>query len=107
MKGKLGAIFRNDKQVGGFVDWSEETIINESSNKDGEAIHKFASWRVTALSYWLYDAIKGNIVIRLYLSDNGYWEGTGYISSPMKRIYDTLIHESFEVIGEGVLEGKS
>ena len=105
MNGKLGAIFKNDKQVGGFLDWEQETILNESSNKDGEAIHKFASWKLTAPSYWLYDSIKGPITIRLYLG-NSYWQGTGYISSPMKRIYDTLIHESFEVIGEGVLEGK-
>jgi hypothetical protein len=106
MNGKLGALFRNDKQVGGFMDWSEETILNESSNRDGEAIHKFASWRLTSPSYWLYDAIKGSIIIRLYLGD-GYWEGTGYINTPMRKIYDTLIHESFEFIGEGVLEGKT
>jgi len=107
MNGKLGAIFRNDKQVGGFLDWSEETILNESSNRDGEAIHKFASWRLTSSSYWLYDAIKGSLTVRLYLSDKGYWEGTGYINSPMKKIYDTLIHEEIEIISEGVLEGKS
>jgi len=106
MNGKLGAIFRNDKQIGGFFDWSEETIIKESSNCDGEAIRKFASWRLTASSYWLYDAIKGNIIIRLYLGDKNYWEGTGYINSPMRKIYDTLIHEPFEVVGEGVLVGK-
>lgn len=106
MQGKLGAIFRNDKQVGGFLDWSEETIINESSNQEGEAIHKFANWKLTAQSYWLYDAIKGNITIRLYLGDKGYWQGEGYISSPMRKIYDTLIHENFEVIGEGILEGR-
>ncbi len=106
MEGKLGAIFRDSKQVGGFLAWSEETVLNESSNSDGEAVHKFASWKLTASSYWLYDAVKGSLTIRLYLSDKGYWEGTGYVSSPMKKIYDTLLHEEFEVIGEGVLEGK-
>jgi hypothetical protein len=105
MDGKLGALFRNDKQVGGFLDWDEETILNESSNRDGDKVTKFASWRLTAPSYWLYDAIKGPVIIRLYMGNN-YWEGTGYINSPMKKIYDTLIHEDFELVGEGVLEGK-
>jgi hypothetical protein len=107
MKGKLGAIFRDDKQVGGFVDWEQETILNVSSSPEGNAIHKFASWRLTAPSYWLFDAVRGQIIIRLYLTDTGYWQGTGYISSPMRKIYDALIHEQFEIIGEGVLEGKS
>ena len=106
MDGKLGALFRGDKQIGGFVDWDEETVLNESSNRDGEAVHKFASWKLTAPSYWLFDAVKGALTIRLYLSDTGYWQGTGYVSSPMRKIYDTLIHENLEIVGEGVLEGK-
>ena len=106
MKGKLGAIFRGDKQVGGFFDWNEETVLNESSNKDGEAVHKFVNWQLTAPSYWLYDIASGEVVVRLYQTSAGYWEGNAFITSPMKRIFDTLIHEDIEIVGSGVLEGK-
>lgn len=107
MKGKLGVIFRGDKQVGGFFNWNEDTILNESSNRDGNLVHKFVSWRLTAPSYWLFDMISGEVMVRLYQANKGYWEGKGFIQSPMKRIFDTLIHEDIEIVGSGVLEGKS
>lgn len=106
MNDKLGAIFRNGKQVGGFLNWHEETILNESSDKEGNALHKFANWTLSAESYWLFDSVNRDITIRLYLKGRGYWEGKGYISSPTRKVYDTLIHEPLEIVGEGVLEGK-
>lgn len=105
MNGKIGALFRNDKQVGGFLNWDEETILNESSNQDGQAIHKFQSWKLTAQSYWLFDSVR-EVTVRLYLSNKGYWEGKGYINSATKKIYDCLIREEIEIVGDGVLEGK-
>ena len=106
MIGKLGAIFRGDKQIGGFQDWTQETILTESSNQEGQTIHKFVSWKLTTQSYWLFDSVR-EVTVRLYPGGREYWEGKGYISSPIKKIYDTLIHEQLEIVGEGVMEGKA
>ena len=106
MQGKLGVIFRNDKQVGGFQDWNVETILSESSNRDGQAVHKFVSWRLAAQSYWLFDSVR-EATVRLYPGGKSYWEGHGNITSATKKIYDCLINEQLEIIGDGVLEGKS
>ena len=45
--------------------------------------------------------------MRLY-PDNGkgYWEGVGVVTSNPQKLFDTLIHEPIEILGEGILEGK-
>jgi uncharacterized Ntn-hydrolase superfamily protein len=106
MNGRLGAIFRNDKQIGGFVDWAVDVRLDESSNRDGDKVHRFISWKLTAPGYWLFNTPDRNTIIRLYIDSKGYWEGIGYINSVTRKIYDTMIHEELEIIGDGVLEGK-
>ena len=44
--------------------------------------------------------------MKLYSGGKGYWEGKGMITSQVKHLWDTLIHEPIEIIGEGILEGK-
>ena len=106
MKGKLGSLHNGRLQLGGILDWELELILADSV-KDTATYYKLAKWKLTAQSYWLFDIISGQVIIRLYSDGKGYWEGKCYITSPVKKIYDTLIHEDFELVGEGVLEGKS
>ncbi len=106
MEGKLGVLYLDGVQVGGFQDWAIDTIFNEFSNHDGQTIRSVASWHLCASSYWLYEQVKGSLIARVYLGGPEYWEGKCHITSPVKKIYDTLIHEDFELVGEGVLEGK-
>jgi len=104
MEGKLGALFKGDRQVGGFLDWKQETILNESSDKFGDVVHKLASWRITAPSYWMFSP-EIDVKVRLYSEGKGYWEGRGSVTSATRKIFDTLIHEEIEIQGGGILEG--
>jgi hypothetical protein len=106
MNGKLGALFKGKRQVGGFLDWDEITLLNESSDRDGNKVNKFANWTLTAQSYWLFDEVPRPVTVRLYFERTGYWEGTGYIGSVTRKVYDTLIPEQIEIVGEGILEGR-
>ena len=105
MNGKLGSLHNGRLQLGGILDYSLDLILADSV-KDTATVYKLAKWKLTAQSYWLYD-VPGRIVIRLYPdSGKGYWEGTGEVVSRYQKLFDTLIHEPIEFIGEGVMEGK-
>ena len=106
MEGKLGALYGDGVQVGGFTDWAIDTIFNESSDHAGQTVRNVASWHLCASSYWLYEQVKGSITARIYLGGPEYWEGKCHITSHAQKIFDTLIHDDFELVGEGVLEGK-
>ena len=102
MKGKLGSIHIGKLCIGGFIDWQLDIILAEI--KGEPSTYKLTKWKLTSNSYWLYD-IPNKIIIRLY-TPKGYWEGKGVVTSQTKHLWDTLIHEQMEIIGEGELEGK-
>ena len=102
MKGKLGSIHIGKLCIGGFIDWQLDMTLVEV--KSEPSTYKLANWKLTADSYWLYD-IPNKVIVRLY-TPNGYWEGKGIVTSQVKHLWDTLIHEPIEIIGEGILEGK-
>ena len=105
MKGKLGSFWVGRNQVGGILGWSLNLLLADYS-KDTATYYKMAKWKLTADSYWLFD-IPQKVTIRLYPDvGKGYWEGKGIVTSPVKHLWDTLIHEPIEIIGEGILEGK-
>ena len=106
MNGKLGALYLEGVQVGGFMDWSIDTVLNESSDHLGQATYNVRCWHLCASSYWLYELVKGSLIARVSLGGAEYWEGKCHITLPTKKIFDTLIHEDIELIGEGILEGK-
>jgi len=91
-------------QIGGVLDWDVEVIL-ASSIKDSETHYKMAKWRLMADGYWLFE-VPERVVIKLYSDGKGYWEGKGLVTSQCRKVFDTLIHEPFEIVGEGVLEGK-
>jgi len=106
MKGKLCGLYDGGQQIGGMLDWTFELIMLNSS--DGKAItYKFSKWKLTAPSYWLF-AEPANLVVRLY-HDIGpvYWEGAGEITSTTKTVFDTLIHEPLEIVGDCQLVEKT
>ena len=103
MKGKLGSLWVGRNQVGGIVDWSLDLLLTDYS-KDTATYYKLAKWKLTADSYWLFD-IPNKVVVKLY-TPSGYWEGKGVVTSQVKHLWDTLMHDSIEIIGEGILEGK-
>ena len=103
MKGRLGALFIGETQIGGVLDWSLDLLLADQV-RDSAVFYKLAKWKLTAQSYWLFD-IPGRAVIKLY-SDEGYWEGTGIVTPGTRKIFDCLIHEPLEIVGEGVLQGK-
>ena len=105
MKGRLGSLHVGILQVGGILNWRLDLILADSA-KDATIFYKLAKWKLTAQAYWLFD-IPDKVVVKLH-PDNGkgYWEGRGIVTSQTKKLFDTLIHEPIEIIGEGVLEGK-
>ena len=106
MKGKLGSLWVGRNQVGGILDYSLDLLLTDYS-KDAATFYKLAKWKLIAQSYWLFDVPNGQIIIRLYPDiGKGYWEGKGIVTSNPQKIFDTLIHENIELIGEGELEGK-
>lgn len=105
MKGQLGGLFNGEQQIGGFLDWEFKVIFSDSS--EGKAkTYKFSKWKLTAPAYWLF-VEPNDIIVRLY-HDRGeaYWQGSGVINSKLEAVFDTLIHEEIQIIGEGILEGK-
>ena len=105
MNGKLGSLHVGRLQVGGILSWSLDLLLSDYS-KDTATFYKLAKWKLTAQSYWLFD-IPNKVIVRLYPdSGKGYWEGKGVVTSQTKQLFDVLIPETIEIIGEGVLEGK-
>ena len=105
MKGKLGSLHNGRLLIGGILDYSLDLILTDYS-KDTATFYKLAKWKLTAQSYWLFDVINGQIIIRLYSDGKGYWEGKGIVTSNPQKLFDTLIHENLEIMGEGILEGR-
>lgn len=99
MEGKLGGLFLNGNQIGGFLDWKFELLLADIPYD--EIRYKFAKWKLNAPAYWLF-AEPDNIIVRLY-QGNAYWEGEGKIISRVRSIFDTMVHEPIEIIGEGTL----
>ena len=104
MKGRLGSLWVGRNQVGGIAGWSLDLLLTDYS-KDTATYYKLAKWKLTAESYWLFD-IPNKVIVKLYSGGKGYWEGKGMITSQVKHLWDTLIHEPIEILGEGILEGK-
>ncbi len=104
MKGKLGSLHNGRLLIGGILDYSLDLILTDYS-KDTATFYKLAKWKLTAQSYWLFD-IPNKVIVRLYSEGKGYWEGKGIVTSNPRKLFDTLIHEPIEIIGEGILEGK-
>lgn len=104
MKGKLGSLHNGRLQVGGILDWSLDLMLADFE-RDASTFYKLTKWKLTAESYWLFDT-QSQVVVRLYSEGKGYWEGKGTIISNPQKLFDTLIHEPLEIIGEGILEGK-
>jgi len=105
MKGKIGSLHIGRLQIGGILDWSLNLMLRDYS-KDTATFYKLAKWKLTAQSYWLFD-IPDKVIVRLYPDHGeGYWEGKGIVTSQTKKLFDVLIPEPIEIIGEGILEGK-
>ena len=103
MKSKLGSIHTGKLCIGGFLDWQLE--MNLIPVKGDPIEYKVAKWHLTANSYWLFD-IPNKVVVKLYSEGKGYWEGKGVVTSQTKHLWDILINEPIEILGEGILEGK-
>ncbi len=105
MQGKLGSLHNGRLQVGSILDYSLDLILADTV-RDTATVHKLSKWKLTAQAYWLFD-VPNRVTVKLYPdTGKGYWEGTGYISTPTQKLFDTLIHNEIEIIGEGILEGK-
>ena len=104
MRGKLGSLHNGRLLLGGILDWSLDLILADSV-KDTATFYKLAKWKLTAQGYWLFD-IPNQVVVRLYTEGKGYWEGKGTVISSPQKLFDTLIHEPIEILGEGMLDGK-
>jgi hypothetical protein len=105
MNGKLGSLYLGKTQVGGLCDWSLDLSLIDYQ-KDIETYYKLSKWKLTAQSYWLYD-VPNKVMVKLYPNHGkGYWEGKAILTSVTRKVFDTMIHEPIEFIGEGILEGK-
>ena len=100
MEGRIGGLFKDENQIGGFLDWKFEVIL---ANTPFDVIkYKFAKWRLEASSYWLFSE-PDIVTVRLYHATNAYWEGEGRIITRLQNVFDAMIHERIEIIGEGQL----
>ena len=109
MEGKLGAIYINNKQVGGFLDWDVKLNIAEGPLDDNNRTHQVQSWKVTAWSHWVSQQLDSGTDVTLKLCPdvgNGYWECKGKIACQLTKTLHTLIHVQLEVIGVGAIEGR-
>jgi len=105
MNGRLGSLHTGKLQIGGILNWRLDLTLADSA-KDATTIYKLSKWKLTADSYWLFD-IPNKVIVRLYPDyGKGYWEGKGVITSQIRKLFDTLIPEPIEIIGEDVLESK-
>ena len=105
MNGKLGSLHVGRLQVGGVLEWSLDLMLTDYT-KDTATFYKLAKWKLTAQAYWLFDVVN-QVVVRLYPdSGKGYWEGKGMVISNPQKLFDTLIHEEIQIVGETILEGK-
>jgi hypothetical protein len=105
VNGKIGSLHVGRLQFGGIIDWTLDLILSDYSNSQYTQ-YKLAKWKLTAQGYWLFD-VPTKVTVRLYPdSGKGYWEGIGVVTSTPKPIFDTLLHEPIELIGEHPLEGK-
>lgn len=103
--GKLGSLHVGKLQIGGILDWRLDLVLSDSA-RDATTYYKLSKWKLIAESYWLFD-IPRKVIVRLYSdSGKGYWEGKGNVTPPTKQLWDTLVHEPIEIVGEEVLEGK-
>jgi hypothetical protein len=104
MNGRLGSLFVGDTCVGGILDWSLDLTLLDHV-RDTATVYKLQKWKVTALGYWVYETPK-IVMIKLY-ADYGqeYWEGKAECVSSTRKLWDTLIHEPIEFVGEKPLEG--
>ena len=100
MEGRLGGLFKDDKQIGGLVDWEFELLLADASN-DITRVYKFAKWRLNSRSYWLFEE-PDIVTVRLYVGKT-YWEGDGKIITRIEDVFDTMVHKQIEIIGEGSL----
>lgn len=106
MNGKLGSLHVGKIQIGGILDWRLDLTLADSA-RDATTFYKLSKWKLTADSYWLFD-IPDKVIMRLYPNNGkGYWEGRAVVTSQTKKLFDVLIHEPIELIGEGILEGKA
>ena len=101
MEGRIGGLFKDGNQIGGFLDWKFELLLADTSNDDTK-VYKFAKWKLTSPSYWLFGE-PDIVTVRLYHATNAYWEGDGTIISKVQHVFDAMIHERIEIIGEGTL----
>ena len=100
MEGRLGGLFKNGNQIGGLLDWELELLLADTAD-NGSAVYKFAKWKLTSPSYWLFEE-PDIVIVRLYVGKM-YWTGDGNIITRVQDVYDTMIHEQIEIIGEGSL----
>ena len=105
MKGKLGSLHIGKLLIGGILGWRLDLTLADTA-RDATTFYKLNKWELAAESYWLFD-IPRKVIVRLYPdTGKGYWEGVGNVTSQTKQLWDTLIHERIEIIGEGILEGR-
>jgi hypothetical protein len=101
MEGRIGGLFKDGNQIGGFTDWKFGLLLADTPY-DKEK-YKFAKWKLESPAYWLF-AEPDDFVARLYHDiGDSYWEGSGKVISKIQNVFDTMIHERIEIIGEGTL----
>ena len=85
MEGKLGAIYIDGRQVGGFLDWHVKLNLNEGVDGD-DRTRELKSWRVKAWAHWLTRqiALGADVKVKICADDGpAYWEGMGKIAGQL------------------------
>lgn len=108
MNGKLGAIYVDGRQIGGFLDWHVEIHLVDGVKNDSKT-HRLQSWKVIAWAHWLTSRLDAGTKVDLKLcsdAGNAYWEATGKIANQLTSSFHMLVHTRLEVLGNGELEAK-
>jgi hypothetical protein len=96
MNGRLGALFQNDEQIGGLLDWTLNFNLKDAPS----------DWEILSEGYWLFIIPSGLMAVKLYPTGEFYWECLGKIVSIVRPSLDKLIHESITIAGSSPIEGK-
>lgn len=99
--GEIGAIFKDDRQIGGFFYW-KFTIKLVGGNSYDARSYETKGWEGEARWYWLEEAVD-IAEVRFYSDTNFYWKTECQIQAHPK-FWGVLVKEPIRFKGLGSLE---
>lgn len=68
--GKLGVLYLNGRQVGGFLDWEIE-VMTYPIKKGNLKASKLSQLKITALKFWMLEKVNADSIEAIFYCFNG------------------------------------